>query len=88
MDLSDSLRFLERKGCHLCDDAWEIVERLGHGGAERVDIEHDDDLLGTYGLRIPVLLDVDFGVLAEGQWNERELRKRLKRRERRRRKAR
>ena len=78
MDLSDSLRFLERPGCHLCDDAWEIVDDLGHGAVERVDIEHDDALLMTYGLRIPVLLKGE-EVLAEGRFDQRSLKKQLKR---------
>lgn len=77
MDLSDSLRFLERPGCHLCDDAWEIVDGLGHGSAERVDIEHDDTLLKTYGLRIPVLLSGS-KVLAEGRFDKRALKRQLR----------
>ena len=82
MDLSDSLRFLERPGCPLCDEAWEVVRRLGYEDIQRLDVEQDDDLLGTYGLRIPVLLETGFGVHAEGHFDEKALRRLLKRRAR------
>ncbi len=47
-----------RPGCHLCDDAREMLERAR---AERpfqlgeVDIDSDDDLLRRYLERIPVI---------------------------------
>jgi hypothetical protein len=48
-----------RPGCHLCDEARElIVAELGEAAATRlreVDIEADDELLTRYLERIPVV---------------------------------
>ena len=45
-----------REGCHLCEDAGELLDAvLGTDGWEQVDIETDDDLLVRYAHRIPVL---------------------------------
>jgi glutaredoxin len=43
-----------RAGCHLCDDARAVLERVGEPFAE-VDIETDDALLAAYLERIPVV---------------------------------
>ena len=43
-----------RDGCHLCDGARAVLERIGHP-FEEVDIERDDDLLRRYLERIPVV---------------------------------
>jgi glutaredoxin len=43
-----------RPGCHLCDDARAVLERVGHPFAE-VDIDSDDALLRRYLERIPVI---------------------------------
>jgi glutaredoxin len=43
-----------RAGCHLCDDARALLERIGEPFAE-VDIETDDALLAAYLERIPVV---------------------------------
>jgi glutaredoxin len=43
-----------RPGCHLCDAARAVLERLGEPFAE-VDIETDDVLLAAYLERIPVV---------------------------------
>jgi glutaredoxin len=43
-----------RPGCHLCDQARDVLERVGHPFAE-VDIERDDVLLRRYLERIPVV---------------------------------
>jgi glutaredoxin len=43
-----------RPGCHLCDDARAVLERIGHP-FEEVDIEDDDALLARYLERIPVV---------------------------------
>jgi hypothetical protein len=45
-------------GCHLCEDAEEILRRLGIATAY-VDIADDDRLLELYGVRIPVLKRMD-----------------------------
>ena len=43
-----------RDGCHLCDEARVVLERVGHP-FEEVDIETDDALLKRYLERIPVV---------------------------------
>jgi glutaredoxin len=43
-----------RAGCHLCDDARAVLQRIGHP-FEEVDIEADDALLRRYLERIPVV---------------------------------
>jgi glutaredoxin len=47
-----------RPGCHLCDDALAVLERV-HAevpfALERVNIEDDDALLRAYLERIPVI---------------------------------
>ena len=47
-----------RDGCHLCDDAREVLQRIRQTEPfelEEVDIEADDDLLKRYLERIPVI---------------------------------
>jgi glutaredoxin len=44
-----------RAGCHLCDDARGILERLGQP-FEEVDIESDEALLRRWLERIPVVV--------------------------------
>ena len=51
--------------CHLCDEA-EAILRTSGIAADYVDIADDDELLETYGIRIPVLKRVDTG--AELGW--------------------
>jgi glutaredoxin len=43
-----------RAGCHLCDDAQAVLDRLGEP-YDVVDIEADDALLERYLERIPVI---------------------------------
>lgn len=43
-----------RPGCHLCDDARAVLERIGEPFAE-VDITTDDALHAAYLERIPVI---------------------------------
>jgi glutaredoxin len=43
-----------RPGCHLCDDARAVLQRLGAPFAE-IDIDSDDALLKRYLERIPVI---------------------------------
>lgn len=48
-----------RPGCHLCDDAREVLEavraRVPFTLVE-VDIDGDDELVRAYGIRIPVVV--------------------------------
>ena len=55
--MSARVTLYSRPGCHLCDDAREVIARvcaeLGEGFAE-VDIVGDADLLDRFGEEIPV----------------------------------
>jgi glutaredoxin len=47
-----------RDGCHLCDEARAVIERVraAEGFAfEQVDIDRDDALIRDYGYRVPVV---------------------------------
>ncbi len=48
-----------RPGCHLCDDAKAVIERVQRDvpfALEQVDIDGDAALTEKYGLEIPVIL--------------------------------
>jgi hypothetical protein len=46
----------ERAGCHLCEEAAELLDTmLGTAHYTRIDIDTDDELLVRYGHRIPVI---------------------------------
>jgi glutaredoxin len=64
-----------RPGCHLCDEARAVLERIGHPFDE-VDIEADDELLARYLERIPVIA-LDGTELSDFFVDEVELRSRL-----------
>ena len=69
------IRFLTRRGCPLCDEAYALVESLtatSDINVEVVDIDLDLELLDLYDERVPVLLDSEGTVIAEGQMTERE----------------
>jgi glutaredoxin len=70
-----SLVLYGRPGCHLCDEARTVLERIGHP-FEEVDIEGDDVLLARYLERIPVIA-LDGVELYDFFVNEVELRARL-----------
>jgi glutaredoxin len=50
-----ALLLYSRPGCHLCDDARAVIERVG-APFEEIDIESDDALLAAYLERIPVVV--------------------------------
>ena len=64
-----------RPGCHLCDEARTVLERIGYL-FEEVDIEADDELLARYLERIPVVA-LDGAELYDFFVDEVELRARL-----------
>jgi glutaredoxin len=70
-----SLVLYGRPGCHLCDEARAVLERIGHP-FEEVDIEADDELLARYLERIPVVA-LDGSELSDFFVDEAELRARL-----------
>src|SRR6266508_277244 len=60
-----------RQGCHLCADAWRLLERQQqqYGFAlEAVDVDADADLTARYGLEVPVVA-VDGKVRFRGSVN-------------------
>ena len=71
-----------RPGCHLCDDARRVLERVRAGvggpafGLREIDIERDDELFKRYLERIPVVC-LDGEELFELHVDERTLRRRL-----------
>jgi glutaredoxin len=64
-----------RPGCHLCDDARIILQRIGEPFDE-VDIESDDDLHKRYLERIPVVA-LDGEELYDFFVDEQDLRRRV-----------
>jgi glutaredoxin len=68
-----------RPGCHLCDEARSVLERLRETAPFRlqeVDIESDDGLFKRYLERIPVVA-LDGEELFELYVDEQDLRRRL-----------
>ena len=54
------LRFYTTSGCHLCEDAWELLlqwanRRLVTLDVDAVEIADDPKLMQQYGIRIPVI---------------------------------
>jgi glutaredoxin len=66
-----------RPGCHLCDDARAVLERIG-ATFEEVDIEGDEVLHRAYLERIPVVA-LDGEELYDFFVDEQDLRRRLAR---------
>ncbi|HKW06287.1 MAG TPA: glutaredoxin family protein [Candidatus Dormibacteraeota bacterium] len=60
-----TLVFVTRQGCHLCEQALELVRSLGHQPL-LADVDADDRLHDLYDWRVPVLM-VDDRVVAEGK---------------------
>ena len=70
-----------RPGCHLCDDALAVLERIRSDvpfDLRTVNIEDDDALLRAYLVRIPVV-SVDGEEVYDYYVDERDLRARLAR---------
>jgi glutaredoxin len=78
---SVDVEIYSRPGCHLCDEAKEVIERVRRRlafGVRVVDIETDPELEKRYGEQIPVVL-VN-GVLAfKYRVDEAEFEKKVKR---------
>ena len=53
-----SLTLYTSPGCHLCEQAEEMLDYLGLA-FNAVDISRDVDLIRIYGVRIPVLQRID-----------------------------
>jgi len=67
------LVLVTRRGCHLCDDALDLLRALGHQ-PELADVDADDRLHDLYDWRVPVVL-VDDRVVAEGKITREQLEK-------------
>jgi predicted thioredoxin/glutaredoxin len=59
------LVLVTRKGCHLCDQALELLRELDRE-PEIADVDADDELYRLYDWRVPVVL-IDGEVAAEGK---------------------
>ncbi len=57
-----------RRGCHLCDEAEDLVH-LHVPGAAIIDVDADDAARSRYDLRVPVL-ECDGIVVMEGRFDE------------------
>jgi thiol-disulfide isomerase/thioredoxin len=71
-----SVRFLTRDGCHLCDEARPVLEKVAKSmnvAIKELDVDGDEDLAKLYGLRVPVVLGTHDRVLAEGVIDDRKL---------------
>jgi len=64
-----------RPGCHLCDDARVVLERIGEPFDE-IDIDSDDELFKRYFERIPVVV-LDGEELYDFFVDEQDLRRRV-----------
>lgn len=47
---------ISRAGCHLCEDAEHVLDRIVPGGWTRVDVDGDAELQRDYSDRVPVVL--------------------------------
>jgi glutaredoxin len=69
------LLLYSRPGCHLCDDARVVLQRIGEPFDE-VDIDSDDELFKRYLERIPVIA-LDGEELYDFFVDEQDLRRRV-----------
>ena len=69
------LVLVTRKGCHLCDQALELLRSLGHDPL-LADVDSDDRLHDLYDWRVPVVLSGE-RIVAEGNITREQLEKAL-----------
>jgi Glutaredoxin-like domain (DUF836) len=69
------LVLVTRQGCHLCDQALELLRSLGHDPLV-ADVDADDRLHDLYDWRVPVVLRGE-RVVAEGKITREQLEKAL-----------
>jgi len=60
-----SLVLITRQGCHLCDEALDLLHELG-AEPELADVDADEKLFADYDWRVPVVL-LDGQIVAEGK---------------------
>jgi glutaredoxin len=56
MNSVSRVTLISRAGCHLCEDAEAVLDRILPGDWTRVDVESDVELERDYGDRVPVVL--------------------------------
>ena len=71
-----SVVMFTRQGCHLCDDAFEVLRRNGLS-PQLVDIDADPKLVNLYDTSVPVV-EIDGIVRFRGRVNEILLRRLMK----------
>jgi glutaredoxin len=74
------IEIYSRPGCHLCDDAKDVIERVAGRfpvSLRVVNIEDDPELEATYGTEIPVVF-VNGHKAFKYRVDERELEKKVK----------
>ncbi|RDI95918.1 glutaredoxin family protein [Meiothermus sp. QL-1] len=69
------LLLIGRQGCHLCQEAEELLKALGLA-YRLLDVDTDSELQKLYTFRVPVLLRGE-EVLLEGKFTLERLKKRL-----------
>ena len=69
------LVLVTRRGCHLCDQALDLLRDMGRE-PELADVDADDELYRLYDWRVPVVL-VDGVVAAEGKVDRNRLERAL-----------
>jgi glutaredoxin len=77
--VSAAVTLYGRPGCHLCDEARDVLQRVRSEAPfelREIDIERDDELFKRYLERIPVVC-LDGEELFEYHVDERTLRQRL-----------
>ncbi|MCP3673949.1 MAG: glutaredoxin family protein [Gammaproteobacteria bacterium] len=56
------IKFYTTIGCHLCEDAHLLIDQLvkqGSVSVQMIDIADSDELIDSYGIRIPVIQRTD-----------------------------
>ena len=77
-DRSADLLFFTTLGCHLCEQAEQILSSVAHSqraelAVDVIDIADDEALVETYGIRIPVFERVCDGVELGWPFGEEQL---------------
>ena len=70
------VNFYTTVGCHLCDDGYLILDqfiRQGIVAVEKIEIADSDELIESYGIRIPVIKRLDTGYELGWPFDESEL---------------
>jgi glutaredoxin len=71
------VELITRRGCHLCDDALELLQSMGVEPELR-DVDLNSQLFADYDFRVPVVL-VEGRVVGEGRLSKEVLSRALQR---------